>query len=432
MKQKCILINPWVYDFAAMNLWARPLGLLQAAEYMGRFDLDFAMIDCMDGYRERKYGTGHYPRVMVKKPDALRSIPRYFKRYGLSIDDFIRKLKDALPCGFFFVTSLMTYWYPGVQKAVEIIKSLSPGTPVILGGIYATLFHEHAVQYSGADAVYAGHIRDDIIPLLDRFGMRLHGKSESVSPCRPYLCQSRTFAPILSSLGCPYRCSYCASKFLSERFIQKNPHDVINEILSLHAAGVRDMAFYDDALLVNADSHIKVILKEIIRYCPGIRFHCPNGLHARLIDDELAYLMKQSGFTTLRLSLETVDPERQADTGGKITSDTFALAIRHLKKHGFTKKAIGTYLMYGLPGQDLEEVKEGVRFLKNLGVRINLTEFSPIPHTLCWEELKAQGIIHDSIDPLLTNNSVFSYLFSGYDPREIENLKLEVKGYNSG
>jgi len=432
LKQKCIFINPWVYDFAAMNLWARPLGLLQAAEYMGRFDLDSSMIDCMDGYRERKYGTGRYPRVMVKKPDALRPIPRYFKRYGLSIDDFIRKLKDALPCDFFFVTSLMTYWYPGVQKAVEIIKSLSPGTPVILGGIYATLFHEHAVQHSGADAVYTGHITDDIIPLLDRFGMRLHGKSERISPCRPDLYQSRTFAPILTSRGCPYRCSYCASSFLSDSFIQKDPHAVINEIRGLHATGARDMAFYDDALLVNADSHIKVILKEIIHCCPGIRFHCPNGLHARLIDDELAYLMKQSGVTTLRLSLETVDPERQANTGGKITSDTFALAISHLKKHGFKKKEIGTYLMYGLPRQDLKEVKEGVRFLKNLGVRINLTEFSPIPHTLCWEELKEQGVINNSIDPLLTNNSVFSYLFSGYDPREIEKLKLKVKEYNNG
>ena len=41
-----------------------------------------------------------------------------------------------------------------------------------------------------------------------------------------------------------------------------------------------------------------------------IRFHCPNGLHARLIDDELAKLMKESGFRTLRLSLETVNTRK--------------------------------------------------------------------------------------------------------------------------
>jgi len=28
-----LLINPWVYDFAAYDLWAKPLGLLYLAEY---------------------------------------------------------------------------------------------------------------------------------------------------------------------------------------------------------------------------------------------------------------------------------------------------------------------------------------------------------------------------------------------------------------
>jgi len=63
-------------------------------------------------------------------------------------------------------------------------------------------------------------------------------------------------------------------------------------------------------------------------------------------------------------------------------------------------------------------------------VRINLTEFSPIPGTSCWNELKGRGIISDDIDPLLTNNTVFSYLHSGYDFDAVEKLKLDVKQYN--
>lgn len=87
--------------------------------------------------------------------------------------------------------------------------------------------------------------------------------------------------------------------------------------------------------------------------------------------------------------------------------------------------------LYGLPGQGLDEVREGINFLKDLGVRINLTEISPIPGTQCWEELKERNIINDQLDPLLTNNSIFSYLFSGYDPSELEELKLDVKNYNA-
>lgn len=123
--------------------------------------------------------------------------------------------------------------------------------------------------------------------------------------------------------------------------------------------------------------------------------------------------------------------KRNIKTGGKVTVDAFTAAVKILKRNGFSKREIGVYLMFGLPGQELEEVKEGVRFLKDHGVRINLTEFSPIPNTPCWRELKDRGIITDNIDPILTTNTVFSYLFSGYDPLELDKLKLDVKRYNS-
>ena len=175
---------------------------------------------------------------------------------------------------------------------------------------------------------------------------------------------------------------------------------------------------------------MKIILKGLIKSGLKARFHCPNGVHARFIDDELAYLMKQSGFTTLRLGLETINEERQVKTGGKIFNDGFAYAVRALKKYGFTKEHIGAYLMYGLPGQGFDEVREGVNFLKSLDVRIHLTEFSPIPETPCWEELKQKGIITDDMDPLLTNNTVFTFLFSDYDLTALKKLRLDVKEYN--
>jgi hypothetical protein len=39
-------------------------------------------------------------------------------------------------------------------------------------------------------------------------------------------------------------------------------------------------------------------------------------------------------------------------------------------------------------------------------------------------------MINNGIDPLLTNNTVFSYLYSGYDVDEIRGLKLGTKEYN--
>ncbi len=447
MKTKLLLINPWVYDFSALNLWSKPLGLLRIAEFLSQFDVELELIDCTDEIRtHRKYGTGKYSRQIVKKPESLKSVPRNFARYGISVEDFKDKLRRAMPCSAILVTSIMAYWYPGVQKAIEIIKSMMPGTPVILGGIYPSLYHQHALDNSGADLIFRGSINtadmilsDDktnsesqkFIDTLENIGILLNHKC---SP-KPYYSLgfygSYSFAPLLTSTGCPFSCSYCASSILSETFIQRDPSHIVKELQELYALGVRDYAFYDDALLVNADKYLKIILREIINSGMQIRFHCPNGIHARHIDNELALLMKQSGFTTLRLSLETVNSTRQKTTGGKITSEAFLRSVNHLKKAGFTKEHLGVYLMYGLPGQKLEEVLEGVAFLKSINVRINLTEYSPIPGTSCWDELVSSGVITDSIDPLLTNNSAFSLLFSGYGTDAIDDLKNHVKQYNS-
>ena len=431
MKPRCILINPWIYDFAAVNLWARPLGLLKLAEYLSRFDLDLKLIDCLDMFKEKRYGTGKYPKEIVEKPEILKDIPRYYARYGISVEDFKKTLKSHLPCDLILVTSIMSYWYPGVQEVIRIIKALSPDTPVLLGGIYATLFHSHALKNSGADHVYKGHINEGSKSAIENLGCRL----KTTCPPNPYytlgLYKQYPFAPVLTSSGCPFKCSYCASSVLFNNFLQRGPSDVINEIIALYKTGVSDFAFYDDALFFNADSHMKIILKGLIKSGLKARFHCPNGVHARFIDDEIAYLMKQSGFMTLRLGLETVNEERQVKTGGKIMNDGFASAVRILKKHGFTKEHIGAYLMYGLPGQGFGEVKEGVNFLKGLDVRIHLTEFSPIPETSCWDELKQKRTITDDMDPLLTNNTVFTFLFSNYDVTALKKLKLEVKEYNS-
>jgi radical SAM superfamily enzyme YgiQ (UPF0313 family) len=432
MKSKFLLINPWIYDFSAVNLWSRPLGLLHVAEYLSQYDIDIHLIDCTDMYKtNRRYGTGKFPREIIEKPDILQTVPRNFARYGMSTDTFIDLLTTYGPFDMVCVTSVMTYWYPGVLKAIEMVRDLYPHVPVILGGIYATLYDRHAADHSGADHVYTGPINSAMVKIMRNFGIELIKKNKPISYYTMGLYRSYPFAPLMTSKGCPYHCSYCASSSLFQGFVQRSPSEVIDEITELYRMGVRDFAFYDDALFVNADAHIKVILQAVLNSDMNVRFHCPNGVHARFIDNDLAGLLKRSGFTTLRISLETVDTGRQVQTGGKITSVTFQKSIQILKAAGFSKEHIGVYLMYGLPGQGLGEVKEGIQFLMQLNVGINLTEFSPIPHTQCWNELIEQGIIDENIDPLLTNNSVFSALYGGYDWMELDALKNSVKQYNS-
>lgn len=431
MKLRILLINPWIYDFAAYNLWSRPLGLLMVAEYLSAYDVELRLIDCMNSFNNKKYGTGKFKTEEVEKPDLLRDIPRLYKRYGISIDEFKERVKSAMPFDMILMTSIMSYWYPGAQKAVEIIRNIAGDAPVILGGIYASLYHEHASRFSGADFIYKGQASESLNFALYTFGFKIKKKRDPIPYYKLGLYDEYPFATLLTATGCPFRCSYCASNLLTDNYQKRKQGDVLNEIKELYNAGIRDFAFYDDALLIDPENHIKPVLRGIIEAGVDLRLHTPNSLHARFIDDELAGLMKKSGFKTIRLSLETVNDDRQKQTGGKVNNEDMKSAVIHLKKHGFTKQDIGVYLMYGLPGQGIEEVKEGIEFLKSLNVRINLTEFSPIKGTRAWDELVHKGIINDDLDPLLTNNTIFSYLYSGYDHEELKKILLDVKEYNA-
>ena len=429
MKIRILLINPWIYDFAAYNLWARPLGLLKVAEYLSSFDVSLSIIDCMEDFAVTKYGAGHYRFDEVSKPQILKDVRRKFKRYGMPPGIFIERLRKSGPVDLVVMTSMMAYWYPGIQEAIGIIREELGDTPIILGGIYATLYHKHASDHSGADFIYRGQVNDALKFAISTFGFRMKKKYEE----RPYYeilpCPDTYCAPLLTSKGCPFQCSYCASSILAD-FSQRSPEEVLREVLDFHEKGVVDFAFYDDALLINSDTHLKPLLRKVIAKGLHVRFHTPNGLHARFIDQELAGLMKQSGFTTIRLSLETINEERQKNSGAKVLSEDVERALSALWNAGFTKKDVGVYIMYGLPGQELNEVMESIALLKRLGPRINLTELAPIKGTRSWDELKLRGVITEDLDPLLTNNSIFPLLLSGYKLEEVEKIKLDVKDYN--
>jgi radical SAM superfamily enzyme YgiQ (UPF0313 family) len=427
---RCLLINPWIHDFSALNLWSAPLGLLRVAEYLSQFECKISYIDCLKTVKQKSYGTGKYNRQEIQKPSVLKKIPRKLCRYGITPEEFQSQLKAVMPVDIILITSIMTYWYTGVAETVREVRKLAGDIPIIIGGIYATLCPDHALKYSDADYVYKGSVENGFESVINNLGL----KFKKISDRKPYYklaLYQWQFAPLLTASGCIFSCTYCASRLLNKDFIRKTPDEVFNEIEELYNLGIRDFAFYDDALLTDSDNHLKPILKKVIQKGIPLRFHAPNGTHVRFIDDELSMLMKTSGFKTLRLSLETISPERQKATGGKVKTEEFEKAVKLLKNAGFTKKEIGVYLMYGLPGQSLDEVKDGVELIKSLNVHINLTEFSPIPNTTMWNELIAKEIINKDIDLLLTNNSVYYYLYSGYDLKELERLKLEVKAYNS-
>jgi radical SAM superfamily enzyme YgiQ (UPF0313 family) len=191
-------------------------------------------------------------------------------------------------------------------------------------------------------------------------------------------------------------------------FCQRSVQGVLDEFTELYRKfRLRDFAFYDDALFIRRDQHIKPILEALIKQRASLRLHSPNGLFARDIDPDLAQLMYQSGFKTVRLSFETSNEERRQDMNSKVSSEDLVHAVMNLKTAGYRPEKLESYVMMGLPHQSLEEIIESIVFVHNLGIQVRLASFSPIPGTKDYERSVRAGYIPDDVDPLLTNKTIY-------------------------
>ncbi len=441
-KINALLVNPYIHDFKLYDEWMKPLGLYYVADYLVKNGFNLYYINTMTrehpqlknlkDQREKSFFTGDFHSEVIGKPSIYNYFPRKYKRYGIPLWFFLKELNSLPKIDVVLITSYMTYWYSGVVETIRIIKQLHPGTPVVLGGLYATLCFEHANKHSGADLVIKGHL--DEIKLKYIFN-KLNIKQDIVNVDNPYpryeIEHHPHFLPLLTELGCPYNCTYCANKFINGSFSIINTEKVINTIdYYYHKKGIIDFTFYDDALLYKFEDNLGRILDHIINHNMICRFHTPNAIHARFITPYIAKILNRSGFKTIRLGFESCDISTQEQTGNKASMEEMKECIKNLKCAGFKKHQIGVYVMIGLKRQSIKEIKDSIDFIASLGVLVKPVTYSPIPNTIEYQHYEKE-FPEIREEPLYHNDSFF-LVYSGFmSYAELEDIKRYVRKLNS-
>jgi hypothetical protein len=418
-----LLVNPWICDFKAFDFWLRPLGLLTIASMLRDEGCDLTLLDCLDrrhwslegiaGTEKSIYGCGSYHSVEIEKPGIYRGIPRKYKRYGIPEKGFISDLERIRRPDIILVTTLMTYWYPGAVHAVNMLKEFFPSTPLLLGGIYARLCGSHAGKSCGADLTVSHANPEEILNIVSGItgAERIrHYSTFDREPMPAYHLLDRPgFIPYLTSLGCPYRCSYCASGVLFPEQCLKSPEKAAAELGTISRDfGVRDIAFYDDALLFRFEGHLGRILSLLERDGISFRFHTPNAMHGRCITESAARSLRRAGFTTIRLGLEFASQSFQQSTGSKVTGDEMEEAVCNLKRAGFKGRDIGLYVMTGVPSLSFDDVKAALEMCSCWGVQSRIVELSPFPAIPLWSSFPGSDT-EEAEDPLFHNNTFHTY-----------------------
>lgn len=409
---RVLLVNPPIYDFTAYDFWLRPFGLMRVAGMLQHAG-ELHLFDFLQSKPRDAWGRGRFLSRIVEKPRPLRDIPRNYRRFGRPREEF-RSCLSARRYDAVLVQTMMTYWYPGVREVIEDIRALQPSAKIVLGGVYASLCPAHALSL-GPDLVVEGANLEPLWKLL------------SVEPAAGGLYWPAAYSEVgilKLSDGCPFRCTYCAAPLLRRGYSRIPLAECLDALRLYVGMGAGNVAFYDDALLFRADEVLRPFLDAVIALGSPVRLHTPNALNARFIDAGLAQAMVRAGFESFFLGLESCSAAWQDSTGGKVSAGEFESGVECLRQAG--AGSITAYIIAGHPGSEGQELEASMRFACRCGVRVLLSEFSPIPGTP--DGVKSEPWA-DMREPLSHNKTAFAIRRLG--PEFLNSLKNLARSLNS-
>jgi len=184
------------------------------------------------------------------------------------------------------------------------------------------------------------------------------------------------FAAIITSRGCPYKCSFC-SKVFGSKFRGQSPERVVDEVAYYKDRfGVKELAFYDDVFTLDK-KRAYAIADNIIKRGLKICWTCETRVN--LVDKDLLSHIKQAGCYAVAYGIESASPEILDTLNKGITLDEVEEAIRITREVGL--QTIG-YFMLSSPGESPETISKTIEFAKKL--KLDFAQFAitiPFPGT---------------------------------------------------
>ncbi len=198
--------------------------------------------------------------------------------------------------------------------------------------------------------------------------------------------------PILTSRGCPYRCSYC-SQIGPRRWRARSVESVVSEWRWLvQEQGVAEIGVLDDSFNIDRQRVLDIcqrLVDESLNHVPWIMI---NGIRANLADEEVLGAMKRAGCIRAAFGVESGNQEILDSVVDKhLTLDQVRSAFKAARAVGM--ETIGFFII-GLPGETEATMDDTIRFACELDpVVANFSIATPFPGTQMYETVRTQGHI---------------------------------------
>jgi perosamine synthetase len=194
-----------------------------------------------------------------------------------------------------------------------------------------------------------GYIEDiDSIPFPDRHAIKNERNIETA-----YKDNNLRITSILSSRGCPFMCSFCASHCVWGRKPRlRSPENIMAELENLvDEWKINFIKFADDTFTINKKRAIDFCKLKIEK-----NISVPYGLNAHIntIDEELLKYLAESGCQEIWYGVESGSPKILGDMHKFTKIDKIKEVFKLTKKYGIKTRA---YFLLGMPNETIEDIK---------------------------------------------------------------------------
>lgn len=385
---KILLVKPP----SDMHIVMPPIGIGYIASYL-KSKINNINIDILDCLKNRYDYSDFSEYICQERPDVV------------GITAFTMEIESAFKC-------------------CEIIKSINKDIITVIGGVHASNAPEHVLSDQNVDFIFrkeaeipfyefikelinGGNFKD--VPNIGykengsmKFNQIIYPENLDELPFpdyelmglpeypKTYMAKKYPFAPIISSRGCPYTCTYCSAQKMSGRkFRTRSPENIIEEIKTWKEKfNIKEFQIWDDNFTLNKKrAHIFCdLLKEEKIILP---WWCPNGLRTETLDEPLIKKMKEIGLYAIALGIESGSEKIQKDMKKNLNFEKVREVIELGNKY---KIRMQGFFILGYPTETREDILKTINFSRKLPLRrASFLLFQPLVGSEIYESLQNQG-----------------------------------------
>lgn len=308
-----------------------------------------------------------------------------------------------------------------MPRACEIAAEFrGQGIPVVAGGIHVTCCPEDCLAYFNAicigpaERVWGKMVQDAQAGCLQQKYCDMEGFSgdEIMSPMYGAMEQKSYLYTnvVLTSKGCPNRCSFCYNSCENRLYTRRPIANVIHDIKAL---ATRHILFIDDNFIGDPD-YTQALLHEL----RGMNLIWSAAVTTKILDcPDLLTLMADTGCKSLFIGFESINPASLESVRKDNKVKKYEALVEAIHGRGIM---INASMVFGLDGDDKDTFRRTLDWLVQMRIETLTSHIlTPYPGTELYRNMDAAGRIVDR-DLRKYNTSHVVFKPSGMTAEELE------------